>query len=126
MRKTKKPATLAPEPPIPNVSDFQEKLSHLLREEAKRTMIALRQEDEREEADKALAEAKTQMKRARDNLFAELLEKTPDLVDLLAPQHNPTCERSVRYPEWKGDCFRCALLLRDIYNIQIQLKFEEL
>lgn len=123
MRKTKKPANLVPEPPPPNVSDFQEKLSRLLKEEAKCTMIALRHEDEREEAEKALAEAKTQMRQARNTLFSNLREKNPDLVDFLAPQHSHTCEGSDKYPD--SDCIRCTLLAGQVGNIQIQLKWEE-
>ena len=135
MRKTKKPANLIPEPPPSNVSDFQKKLSRLLKEEAKCTMIALRHEDEREEAEKALAEAKTQMSQARNALFIELLQKNPDLVDLLAPQHSRTCEGSDKDPEWDSGCkdpesdsgcIRCMLLLRGVHDIEIQLKWMEL
>jgi len=135
MRKTKKPATPAPEPPLPNVSDFQEKLSHLLREEAKYAIIAVRHEDEKAAAEKALVEAKTRMSQARNALFIELLQKNPDLVDLLAPQHSRTCEGSDKDPEWDSGCkdpesdsgcIRCMLLLRGVHDIEIQLKWMEL
>jgi hypothetical protein len=125
MRKTKKPATPAPEPPLPNPSDFREKLSHLLKEEAEHAIIALRHEDERRGAEKALAEAKTQMKQARNTLFSNLLQKNPDLVDLLAPQHTPRCQGSDKDPEWDSSCIRCALLVGQVHDIQIQLKWEE-
>lgn len=128
MRKPKKPVNpvAAPEPPPTNVSDFQEKLSHLLREEAKYAIIAVRHEDEKAAAEKALAEAKTRMSQARNALFIELLQKNPDLVDLLAPQHSRTCEGSDKDPEWDSVCIRCMLLLRGVHDIEIQLKWLEL
>ncbi len=126
MRKPKKPANPVPAPPLPNISDFQEKLSHLLKEEAKYAIIAVRHEDEKGAAEKALVEAKTQMRQARNALFIELLQKNPDLVDLLAPQHSRTCEGSDKDPEWDTGCIRCTLLVGEVHDIEIQLKWLEL